>query len=180
MVLAALGSLVACHKEARQKPEPAPAAVIKKSPEELKKLADSARESLEGLKPSLAALNDKFKALHAQFDPLPPDLPDFEATRGKFNSADEGLGRMNSKLPWLSGQLDAAVKAGNGAELEEISKSIQSTYDDIPQVNQVAMELLHEVRPFIRMAEQRQGNQSAACDVDKVSPEAVSKRISTH
>jgi len=180
LIASAAGALLmACHKEAPQKPKPAPAAVIKKTPEELEKLGASAREALEGLKPSLGALNEKYKALHAEFDPLPPDLPDFEATRGKFNSADEGLGRMNAKIPWLSAQLDSAIKAGNAAELTEISKSIESSYADIPQANQVAMELLHEVRPFIKMAERREMNQNASCDVAKVEPEAVSKRFST-
>src|SRR3954468_17280182 len=98
MILAASGSFVACHKSAPEKPKPV---LVKKSPAELKQLADSARESLEGLKPPLAAMNAKFTALHQQFDPLPPDLPNFGSTRGKFYSADEGLGRMNAKIPWL-------------------------------------------------------------------------------
>ena len=177
LMFATASLLVACHKE---KPKPAPAVLVKKSPEELKKLADSARESLEGLKPSLSALNDKFKALHAQFDPLPPDLPDFEATRGKFNSADEGLGRVNAKIPWLSSKLQAAIKAEDSAELEEISKSIANSYGDIPQINQVAMELLHEVRPFIKLAEQLEANRKASCEVEKIAPEAISRRLSTH
>ncbi|HYP76054.1 MAG TPA: hypothetical protein VER12_08870 [Polyangiaceae bacterium] len=179
LILATGSLLAACHKQAPEKPRPA-AVVVKKSPEELKKLADSATESLEGLKPSLTALNDKFKALHVQFDPLPPDLPDFEQTRGKFNSADEGLGRMNAKIPWLASKVDAAVKAGDGAELEDISKSIANTYADIPQVNQVAMELLHEVRPFIKMAEQYEANKKASCESDTLDTNVVSKKLSAH
>jgi len=177
MILAIGGSLVACHKDAPQKPKPL---VVKKSPAELKQLADSSNEALEGLKPVLGALNDKFKALHQQFDPLPPDLPDFEATRGKFNSADEGLGRMNAKIPWITAKLAAAVKAEDGAALEEIAKSIASTYEDVPQVNQVAMELLHEVVPFTKMAEQYEASKKAICDSDKMGPEAVTRKRSAH
>jgi len=179
MILAAGGALVACHKEAPPPPKPA-VVVVKKSPAELKQLADSATESLEGLKAPLASLTEKFKALHLKFDPLPQDLPDFEPTRGKFNSADEGLGRLNAKVVWMTAKLDAAVKAGDGAELEEISKSIASTYDDLPQVNQVAMELLHEVMPFTRMADQYEANKRAMCDSDKLGPEAISKKLSAH
>jgi len=182
MIFAGVSSLAACHKEAPQKPKAA-VLVTQKSPEELRKLAARATESLEGLKPSLNALNEKFKALHVQFDPLPPDLPDFEETRGKFNSADEGIGRMNAKIPWLASRLDAAVKARDGAELEDISKSIESTYADIPQANQVAMELLHEVRPFIKLAEQYDPNRKAMCEsskIDKIDTDAVSKKLAAH
>jgi len=180
MILAVSSSLAACHKDASQKPKPV---VVKKSPAELKQLADSARQSLEGLKPLLAGLNTKFVALHQQFDPLPPDLPDFGLTRGKFNSADEGLGRMNAKIPWLSGQLEAAVKAGDGAELEEISKSIANSYNDIPQVEQVWAELLHEVMPFTRIAAELEARRKAMCESDNngattaAAAAAVSKKL---
>jgi hypothetical protein len=180
MVLATSGSLVACRKDAPQKPK---TVVVKKSPAELKQLADSARQSLEGLKPLLAGLSSKFAALHEKFDPLPPDLPDFGATRGKFNSADEGLGRMNAKIPWLSGQLDAAVKAGDGAELEEISKSIANTYSELPQVEQIFTELLHEVMPFTRLADRIEANRKAACEAaaaSSIDTEAVSRKLSGH
>jgi len=177
MIVVACGQLVACRKDPPQKAAPV---VVKKSPAELKQLADSAYQSLEGLKPKLEALTVQFRALHQKFDTLPPDMPDFEPTRGKFNSADEGLGRMNAKIPWITGKLDAAVKAGDGAELEEISKSIASTYDDVPQVNQVAMELIHEVAPFVRMAEQYEANKKALCDSDKTGPEAISKQLPVH
>ena len=183
MILASSGSFVACHKAAPQKPK---VTVVKKSPEELKKLADSARESLEGLKPPLAAMTAKFTALHQQFDPLPSDLPDFGETRGKFYSADEGVGRLNAKIPWLSTQLDAAVKAGDGAELEEISKSIASTYNDLPEVQQVYTELVHEVMPFTRIAAELEARKKAACEADSTgattaaAAAAMSKKLPAH
>ncbi|HET7540004.1 MAG TPA: hypothetical protein VFK05_09030 [Polyangiaceae bacterium] len=174
LILGAAGSLLACHKKAPEKPK---TVVIKKSPAELKKLADSANEGLEGLKPLLATQTEKFRALHTQFDGLPRDMPDFEPIREKFASADEGLGRMNAKIPWLKGRLDEAVKAGDGAELEEIQQSILSSYKEVPEVNQIAMELMHEVTPFTRMAEQFEAGKRSLCDSDKVGPEAVSKRL---
>jgi hypothetical protein len=181
MVFAAASSFVACHKEAPQKPKPA---VVKTNPAELKQLADSARQSLEGLKPQLSALNVKFKDLHDQFDALPSDLPDFGQTRGKFYSADEGLGRMNSKIPWLSSQIDAAEKAGDGAELKELSKSIANTYADVPQVEQIITELIHEVLPFKRIAAEYEARKKAMCEADAsgataaAAAAAVSKKLS--
>ncbi len=183
MILSTSGSLVACHKDPPPKPKPV---VVKKSPAELKQLADSATQSLEGLKPLLAGLNDKFASLHQQFDPLPADLPDFGLVRGKFYSADEGLGRMNTKIPWLAGQLQAAVKAGHGAELEEISKSISNTYNDVPQVEQVITELIHEVPPFTRLAAELEARRKAMCEADNTgattaaAAAALSKKASAH
>jgi len=180
MILATSGSLGACHKAAAEKPKPV---LVKKSPAELEQLADSARQSLEGLKPVLASLSAKFKVLHEKFDPLPADLPDFGLLRGKFNSADEGLGRMNAKIPWLAGQLEAAVKAGDGAELEEISKSIANTYNELPQVEQLFTELLHEVMPFTRIAAELEARRQAMCESDNngattaAAAAAVSKKL---
>jgi hypothetical protein len=184
MMLVAAGSFVACHKDAPA-PKPKPV-VIKKSPAELKQLADSATQSLEGLKPLLGALNAKFTSLHQQFDPLPPDLPgDFGIVRSRFYSADEGVGRMNAKIPWLASQLDAAIKAGDGAQLEEISNSIARTYNDVPQVDQIATELFHEVMHYTRVAEHYQADKKAMCDSDKSSTTAltaadVGKKLSAH
>jgi hypothetical protein len=155
--------------------------VQKKSPAEINQLAEAARQSLEALKPPLNALGDKFTALHQQFDALPPDLPDFDETRAKFNGTDEGLGRMNAKLPWLSGRIDAAVKSGDGAELEEISKSIAQSQQEIPQVEQIAMELFHEVLPFTRLAAKLEAQKKSSCEAaEKVDPAAVAKKLSSH
>lgn len=186
MILVAGSSLAACHKKDPPPPKPEPV-VVKMSPEEIKKLADSANQSLEGLKPLLASLNAKFDSLHKQFDPLPPDLPEFGETRSRFYAGDEGLGRMNAKLPWLSGQLDSAVKSGDGARLQELSKSIARTYDDVKEVDQLALELLHEVMPFTRMAENYAANMKAMCEpggvsatTGDVSRTAVAKKLAGH
>ncbi len=124
----------------------------------------------------MSSVSAKFVSLHQQFDTLPTDLPDFGETRSKFYAADEGVGRMNAKIPWLASQIAAAVKDGDGAALEEISKSSARTYDDVPQANQVAMELLHEVMPFTRMAETYGETKKAMCESDKVEAAAMSKK----
>src|SRR4051812_35353497 len=72
----ASSSLCACHKDAPQSSKPEPVRVTK-SPAEIERSVVSSKQALEGLKPVLAALNDKFKDLHRQFDALPPDLPEF-------------------------------------------------------------------------------------------------------
>ena len=165
LFLLAVGSLTACRKDPpAEKPKPV---VVKKSPAEMKQLADSATQQLEGLKPLLAGLNAKFDDLHKQIDPLPSDLPEFGETRSKFYAADEGLGRMNTKVSLLPGQLDAAVKAGDGAELEEVTKAIARTYEDVPQVDRVAMELFHEAPKYQRAAEQVDADKKAACETNK-------------
>jgi len=179
MIFATAASLIACHKDApKQEAEKPKPVVVKKSPEELKQLVESTTQSLEGLKPQLANLGEKYKALHVIFDPLPPDMPDFSPVREKFNGADEGVGRMNAKVAWLTARIDAAAKAGDGAELEEIKQSITNTYNDVPEASKVALELSHEVMPFTRLAEQYEANKQAMCASDKTGPEAVSKKAS--
>jgi len=179
MLSVALAGLGACQKPAPQKASDKPkAVVVKKSPAELRQLADSAGQSLEGLKPRLAELTEKYRALHVLFDPLPPDMPDFGPTREKFNGADEGVGRMNAKVAWLTGRIDAAIKAGDQAELEELSQSIANTYQDVPVASKIAIELIHEVAPFTRLAQQYEASKRGLCDSDQIGAEAASKKSS--
>ncbi|HEX2873865.1 MAG TPA: hypothetical protein VHP33_21565 [Polyangiaceae bacterium] len=143
LVLLALASPSGCRKHDTEKPEPKPA-----DPVVMKREAEAARRSLDGLKPALAVQNAKFAELHREFDPLPPGLPGFGETRGSFYAVDEGLGRLNTKLSWLSGRIDAAVQAGNLAELQQVSKDIARTSTDIQKVERLGLELAEQVRPF--------------------------------
>ena len=140
-LLLALAFPLGCRTHDAQKPKST-------NPAELKRQADSARQSLDGLKPLLAAQNAKFTELHRQFDPLPPGLPGFGETRGSFYAVDEGLGRLNTKLIWLSGRIDTAVQVGDVAELTRVSHDIARTSVDIQKVDRLGLELADQVRPF--------------------------------
>jgi hypothetical protein len=155
-------SLVACHKKSPEKVVAKP--MVKRSPEEIKRGADAARQSVEGLKAPMSDLTARFLALHKQYDPLPPALPGFFETRQKFYAAAEGLGMMTAKVPWFSGRIDEAVKAQDGAELDQISKEIAHTYDEIKVVDRVSMELLHEILPFTKKAVDAQADGKNKCE----------------
>jgi hypothetical protein len=143
-------ALAACHEERAAKTTKSPA-----NPAEIKRLADSARQGLEGLGPPLDALNGQYAALQQRFDPLPPGLPGFGDTRAKFYSAAIGVGTLGSKLPWLTKRIDAAVKAGDRAELEAISKDIAHTHEEMRQADRIALELLPRVQTFAKLAEEK-------------------------
>lgn len=143
LVWLALASASGCRKHDTAKAEPKPA-----DPVALQRETDAARQSIERLKPLLAVQNAKFAELHRQFDPLPPGLPGFGETRGSFYAVDEGLGRLNTKLSWLSGRIDGALQAGNLAELQQISQDIARTSADIQKVDRLGLELAEQVRPF--------------------------------
>jgi hypothetical protein len=113
---------------------------------------EEARRDLEALRPRFASLHEKFSALHREFDPLPPGLPNFGETRGKFYASDIGLGTLSAKLPWLEGRLAAAADA---RELSEISRDIAYTADELRQVDRVALELAKEVQPFKHATEEK-------------------------
>ncbi len=143
LLLLALAFPLGCRKHESEKPKPQPT-----NPTELKRQADAARQSLHGLQPLLAAQNAKFAELHREFDPLPPGLPGFGETRGTFYAVDEGLGRLNTKLIWLSSRIDTAVQLGDVAELERVSHDIARTSVDIQKVDRLGLELAEQVRPF--------------------------------
>lgn len=157
MMLLGSSALVACHKDKPQPAKPAASAqaAVKKSPEEVKRLIDAAQKSLAELRPQIDALTAKFAELHKEYDPLPPGLPDFGETRGRFYAAAEGLGMMSAKLSYISGRLDAASKSGDGSELDDLTKDLASTYKEIIDVNHLTVQLARDVKPFQKAREAR-------------------------
>ena len=137
----------ACSKGKPSNPQPDRA--------ELERRAARVKQSLVGLQKPLGAVSEAYRALHREFDPLPPGLPGYGETRAKFYAADNGLGTMNAKLPWLAGRIDAAVKAGDSAGLKAISEDIAATHDQVKRAEQIAVELREQVKPFHALAEQK-------------------------
>jgi hypothetical protein len=157
LALLVAGSLLSCRKETAGKANK-PAVT---NPAELQRSAARAKLALEGLKPQLSALNTTLAELHQLYDPLPPGLPGFGETRGKFYATAEGLGMMNASLPWLSDRIDAAVKSGDGEALTAIASDINHKYDEVRQVDRITLELRHEVLPFKNKVEDFQLGKSS-------------------
>lgn len=161
-LLAAAGTLTGCSKDKAHEATNKQGALN----------GDAVKQSLEGLKPKLSALTEKFKALHKQIDPLPPNLPGFSEVRAKFYNTDIGMGILAPKITWLSERLDSALKSGNREELQQVSKDIAKTHDEITQIDGIALEVLHQVVPFQRILAQR-----AAEAVPR--PPSFTRRLST-
>lgn len=113
---------------------------------------DGVRQSLDGLKPELGAMDAKFTALHRQFDALPANLPGFGEVRARFYATDEGMGIMGPRIDWLSNRLDSAMKSGDREELQKVSTDVAETYAQMREIDRIATELTHQVSPFERMA----------------------------
>jgi uncharacterized coiled-coil DUF342 family protein len=152
-VALAAGQLAACRRDKPQ--DKSSAATVKKSPAELKQLADAAKTSLQGLDAPVAALRQRIQELHKEFDPLPPGLPEFGETRSEFYTTAEGVGMMSAKLRWLAQRLDAALQAGDAVELESVSKDIDKTYQEVKTADQISIGLIHKVQPFKKALEVR-------------------------
>jgi hypothetical protein len=139
LVLAGPASLAGCHRSAADKAaEAAPS-------------ADAVKQSLAGLKGQLGDLEAKFTALREQVEAVPQDLPGFRELRAKFYGIEEGRGVMDAKLSLLAGRLESA-SAEKRAELQQIAKEITDTYNDIRQIEQLHVALLHQVMAYERLA----------------------------
>jgi hypothetical protein len=125
---------------------------------------DSIKRSYDELKPRLVLLKTMFSGLRKQFEALPEDLPGLDETRAKLLSAEEVLGVTGGRVTWLSGELDSALQTGKNAQLEQVSKQIADTSDEMRQLDRVGLELTHQLLPFERMAtvEQKQPDALAA------------------
>jgi hypothetical protein len=163
LLFMSVGPLPGCHKESTPKVNKATRAKVT-NPAELAHKAESAKQSLAGLEPRLGALNRQFEELHRKYDTLPPALPGYGETRGKFYATAEGLGTMNSKLVWLSGRIDAALEAGDSAALEDAARDVAHSHEEVQKVERVALELGREMPPFLQMAEQSQVNGLSSCE----------------
>jgi hypothetical protein len=160
LLLLTVGALGACRKEPPQKAK----VVVIKNAAELGRDAKAAQQALAGLKPLVEALNAKIVVLRRQFDPLPPGLPGFGETRARFYATAEGVGRMNAKLPWLSGRIDVALNAGDGADLGEIAKDIALSYKEVQKVEQLVAELDRDVAPFKHVVEDALVTGKSSCE----------------
>jgi predicted nucleic acid-binding Zn-ribbon protein len=157
VTLLAVVPLAACSKKKEES-----AAKVQVNPEEIKRKAEAARKLLDGLKAPLSDLNTKFAGLRKQFDKLPPDLPDFGDTRGRFYSASVSQGAMSTSVSLFSGRIDSAVKSQNVPELDLVTKDIAHTYEGIRKADSLASELSHAVQPFEqKLAELRQKAEEA-------------------
>jgi len=141
--LVAVAALVGCRKRSTDDAKQGPSAA-------------SVKQSLDELRKRLDEQKKKFMALREQVDALPADMPGFGDVRVNFYATEEGRGTTDGKAVWLAGQLEAAIKSGNRDELEQVSKDIAATHDDIRKIDDLHVKLLHQVMAFERMARRAQ------------------------
>jgi hypothetical protein len=151
LALLSTSALVSCRKDKTESDQ----ATALADPARVQRRAGEVRQSLKTLEPAFAALNQKLGALHREFDPLPPGLPDFGETRSRFYTLSIALGAMSAKPSWLAGRIEAAVMARDLAELSAISKEITETQAQLQQADARAAELLVQVQPFKKAATEK-------------------------
>jgi hypothetical protein len=130
-LLASAGALSGCHKN--QGPN---AAAIK--------------QSLDGLQSQLGNLKANFQTLRKQVDAMPADLPGFAEVRAKFYGIEEGRGIIDAKTTLLASRLAAASSSGKSEELDQVSKDVTQTFDEVRRLDQLHVELLHLVMAYQR------------------------------
>jgi outer membrane protein OmpA-like peptidoglycan-associated protein len=114
------------------------------------------KKSFEALSARMDNERAEFTKLHKRVDPLPASLPGFRDVRMKFYNTDEGFSVLDMKIPWLSGQIDAAATSGDPAAVQKISKDIAATNADLDKIDAIALSLVHELAPFEHMEQLRQ------------------------
>lgn len=141
-LLASVSVVCGCQKQKSEKASESQAALD----------PNSVRQSLRGLEPQLNALDTKFADLRKQVEAMPSDVPGFGPVRAKFYATEEGRGIMGAKFMWLSERLDSAQKSRKREELEKVSKDVAKTYDEVRQIDQIALELVHQLSRLQRVA----------------------------
>lgn len=157
VALLAVAPLTACSKRKAPSAEAKVEAKAHANPEVIKRKSEVARKMLDELKGPLGELSAKYAALQKEFDQLPPDLPDFGDSRGRFYSASVSFGAMSSSVGVYAERLDAAVSSQNEAELDLVTKDIAHLHEGLRQADRIATQLGADVKPFQeKLAELRQ------------------------
>ena len=138
------------------------------------------RQSLAALQKQSADLKTRFMELRKQFETVPTDLPGFMELRGKFYAIEEGRGITDTKVMLLSGRLDTAAGSGNRDEVQQIAKEIAQTYDELRQLDELYVKLLHQVMSFQRQAAQQKQaeDEAAAAQASNAAPPATKTKRS--
>ena len=153
-------------------------AEAKKSAAELQRSADAARQALKAIEAPLAELNGKYDTLHKEFSALPVDLPGFADTRAQFFTAYITLGTLSTKPVWISSRIDAALKSGDSAELEAITRDTAAIPVEIGVLDKIALESLHKVMRFKKAAETYVPEQLGQTACENVDPPPAKKATS--
>jgi chromosome segregation ATPase len=128
------------------------------------------KQSLEALKPQFAELKKRFMDLRERVESIPSDVPGFGEARARFYAVEEARGVVDGKISWLSSQLDAASRSGNRDELQQVSKDIVRTQEDIRKIDDIHTKILHEMMAFQRMAQQEPAAGAVAASPTAAAP----------
>jgi hypothetical protein len=143
-------SLIGCRKIATDKTEQA-------APD-----PDLVKQSFATLKKQSNDLQQNFSNLSKDVAAIPADMPAFPQLRSHFYEVEEARGVTDAKVTILSRHLDAALRSGKPEELQQVSKDIDRTSNDIQKIGALYMKLLHEVMAFQRVADDRKQALAAA------------------
>lgn len=117
-----------------------------------KQEAERARQSLEQFRAEVDKARKATADVRKQFNALPEDLPGIEPVRSKLQSVEEVMGVEGGRVEWLSGELNAAAASGDKQQVKKVSDTIASSLAVSKELGKPAMELIHDLIPFERMA----------------------------
>lgn len=153
-----------CHKNA---PEPA----AQGGPN-----ADAVKQSFAFVRKQFNDLQQRSADLSRQIEAIPADLPGYPQLRASFYAFEEARGVTDAKVTLLSDRLDAALKSGNGQELQQVSTDIARAGEDARQIDQQYLKLLHGAMAFERVDDKRKEAVAASAQPPASSKHPKSKR----
>jgi hypothetical protein len=146
-----------------------PAGCHKKASDHAQLDGQAAKQSLANLRSQFGELRKRFGDLGRRAASMSPDVPGFPEARARFYAAEEARGVAEARLDWLSSRLDAALSAGKRDELQEVSKEIAASSDDVRRIDEFHTKMLHEMMAFQRVARERSTGPVTATPAERAS-----------
>jgi len=147
-----------------------------KQQQEVERAKASANQSYEDLKALVGRLQTATADLRARFNALPEDLPDLEPIRSRLLAVEEVLGVEGGRVQWLSGELNAAFRAGKKEPIQKLSQEIRVSVEGDKGVGNTILALTHQLLPFERLAAQREASATQVAPSASASSETKPPR----
>jgi len=133
----------------------------------------AASQSLERLKGDARSLQAETAAIHKRLERIEAvadDLPGLATFRSSLFATEEILGGVAATSEWLSGELEAALAAGDGQRIEKVLATIASSVDEMRKFEKSVVGLSHDLIPFERTIAQFRALADAGVFFTRVLP----------
>jgi outer membrane protein OmpA-like peptidoglycan-associated protein len=106
------------------------------------------QRAYQELSAQVSDLVSGYSALKSRLEMIPLEVPGVMEAKEKLASAESVLGTADARSRWLGGEVERALKSGDGALLAGVFAQIQATTSNIKHMKKLGIEVAHLIPPY--------------------------------